>query len=188
MLKPLFSTSFYYQFTPPNVDELLEKIDECKESDINNSEFEWGKECIVDRIPLRWQPWIELLEPSLEHLGKLLNASFNYVMFDPWVNYYKRGSFQEIHDHAMHDMACVFFANSGEDFSKFMILDRNSTNISENMKKLIGYKNVRYVDYKKGDIIFFPGSLLHGVSPHNNDEPRKTFACNFNVEYVSGRH
>ena len=31
---------------------------------------------------------------------------------------------------------------------------------------------------KAGDIIFFPSYICHGVTPHNSDVTRKTFAAN----------
>ena len=37
---------------------------------------------------------------------------------------------------------------------------------------------------KKGDIMFFSSHIFHGVSPHHNDEVRKTLSFNINLKEV----
>ena len=49
------------------------------------------------------------------------------------------------------------------------------------MKQLLQYDNTHHVDYEAGEVIFFPGHMLHGVTPHKSDEVRKTFSVNFNL-------
>ena len=41
--------------------------------------------------------------------------------------------------------------------------------------------NLGLDDYKEGDILFFPGGILHGVSPHNSSVVRKTLSFNFDI-------
>ena len=56
------------------------------------------------------------------------------------------------------------------------------------MKKQLGYTDcVRSsdVNIQKGEVIFFPGHVLHGVTPNLSDVDRKTIAVNVNI--VSGR-
>jgi len=36
---------------------------------------------------------------------------------------------------------------------------------------------------KEGEVIFFPGWLQHGVTPHKSDIVRKTLACNYNFAF-----
>mgnify|MGYP005622815763 FL=1 len=102
-------------------------------------------------------------------------------MYDPWLNLYKRGYYQEIHDHAGLDISSVFFANDGIDFGKFFFVDRHSCNFSEEYEDLISYTNHHQPTVKKGDIIFFSSHLLHGVSSHENDDIRKTLSVNFKL-------
>ena len=54
-------------------------------------------------------------------------------MFDPWVNTYGKGSYQEVHDHSENDIAAVFFLNQGDNF-EFYIKDRMSPLLSARMK------------------------------------------------------
>ena len=178
----LFSSSFYTQHRAPNAEELIDIIDSYSRDKIDNSHFSWGKRCDVDRIPLRWQDFIDLLKPSIDLFGKEIKAAFDYVMYDPWISLYKRGQHQEIHEHGDNDISAVFFANSGKGFSDFYFQDRNSVFLSKRVKELIKYNAVYLPKVNAGDIIFFPSNLMHGVSPHNSDIIRKTLAINFTIK------
>ena len=177
----IFPTSFYSIFQAPNKDELDAAISKYDESHIDNSKFSWGKECVVDRIPLKKEDWIELMMPSLFTLGQEYGQKFKFNITDPWLSYYKRGSYQEVHDHSTFDLACVYFVNSGEGFSRFSFTDRYSVTLQTSVRKLTDYHNLHGINYNGGDIIFFPGHLLHQVTPHNSDVIRKSFSCNINI-------
>ena len=179
----IFPNTFYWQFRAPNAQEFIDKISATAiEENIDNSQFSWGKECVIDRIPLKWEDWLPLVEPSIKLLGKQLGKQFQFWMYDPWINYYNRGAYQEVHDHIEQDLACVFFANYGEGFSDFTFMDRYNATLSSQAKKLIDYHNVWGIRYAPGDIIFFPGTCLHQVTQHKSDTVRQTFACNFKLD------
>ena len=109
MLVAPFTTEFYTIFPAPNADEFIDLIDHaCNTKDIDNDHFDWGNKCKIDRIPLSWKDTIHLYKPSIELLYKELNKSFNYILFDPWINLYKRGYHQEIHAHKGNDISSVF--------------------------------------------------------------------------------
>ena len=184
MLTNIFQTSFYWHFRAPNADEILKKIKEYGEESINNSQFSWTGNCIIDLVPLNNEDWINLIHPSLNHISNIMNTDYGYFFDHPWLNFYRRDSFQELHDHGLYDMSFVFFANDGKGFSRFMFLDRNSTSLPNSVKELVGYKDTIDVDYKKGDILFFPSSMLHGVSVHKSDEVRITLSGNLNIRDV----
>ena len=114
----IYPISFYWHFRAPNAEEFIEAVENCHEP-IDNDQFRWGKECVIDRVPLKWESWMSIVTPSLHEVASQMNRIFGFVMYDPWINYYKRGYFQEVHDHAMQDLAMVFFANDGEDFQSF---------------------------------------------------------------------
>jgi|TARA_B100000073_G_scaffold24005_2_gene18716 hypothetical protein len=179
----IYPISFYWHFRAPNAEEFIEAVENCHEP-IDNDQFRWGKECVIDRVPLKWESWMSIVTPSLHEVANQMNRIFGFVMYDPWINYYKRGYFQEVHDHAMQDLAMVFFANDGEGFSKFCFTDRYSTSLRTEVKKLVGYQNIRGINYKAGDVIIFPGHLMHMVTPHQSDVTRKTFACNIQLKDV----
>ena len=185
MLVAPFTSEFYTIFPAPNADEFIDLIDQaCKNKDIDNDHFDWGNKCVIDRIPLSWKDTIDLYKPSIELLYKELNKSFSYTLFDPWINLYKKGYYQEIHAHKGNDISSVFFVNDGENFSKLFFSDRNSCNFSCKYEELISYVNTHNLNYKKGDIIFFPSHLLHGVTSHKSDVIRKTMSANLNIKEI----
>ncbi|AIX14206.1 hypothetical protein Syn7803C99_21 [Synechococcus phage ACG-2014a] len=179
-----FPTHMFWKFPAVNAKEFISAVNKCSENEIDNTTFKWGSDCVIDRIPLKWEDWMQLMSPNLEYLSKDIGKSFKFIMYDPWISYYKRGHYQEMHDHMMQDLACVFFANSGEGFSRFIFSDRYNVTLNTPIKQLIGYKNVLNVDYAAGDIIFFPGHQLHHVTSHESDVVRKTFACNLAIDVV----
>ena len=185
MLTAPFVSEFYTIFPAPNADELIEFVNKTSDTkDIDNDHFEWGSKCKIDRIPIPWQDAIELYQPSMELLYKELSKSFSYTFFDPWINLYKRGYYQEIHAHKGNDISSVFFANDGENFSKLFLSDRNHLNFSCQYEQLISYTNVFNIEYKKGDIVFFSSQLFHGVTAHENDEIRKTMSANITIKEI----
>ena len=40
------------------------------------------------------------------------------------------------------------------------------------------------IEGKRGDILFFPSHMLHGVSPHKSDNPRITISGNISINQV----
>ena len=149
MINGLFLSDFYSIFHAPNSDELIEFCNKKSKSEVRNDLFSWGKLCKIDRVPLLWEEVIDLYKPSMEILSQQLNKSFQYTMFNPWLNLYKKNYYQEIHDHHEHDISSVFFVNDGVDFSKFFFYDRHSLNFSETYEELISYKNTFEPDIKK---------------------------------------
>ena len=156
MNRVLFQSNFYVKFKAPNSHDLIDYIESIDESLINNQMFD-------------------------NELYERLKSKFSYNLYDPWLNLYKRKDFQEIHAHHPCHLSSVFFANDGEGFSKFYFSDRHSNDIHPKLGKLIGYKPINVVEYEKGDILFFPSHLLHGLSSHNSDVIRKTLSFNFDI-------
>jgi len=180
----IFQSNFIFRFQPPNLGELLSKINEFDHTHVSNSSFTWGEYCNVDKIPLDIDGMMSYVTPSVDCISKELEYSGGYIIDHPWINLYTKGSFQELHDHFPWDLACVLFINDGENFSKFYVKDRNNVNTSENLQDILhkvnGYTSGHFVDIKEGDMIVFPANMLHGVTVHNSDIVRKTFSFNLN--------
>ena len=180
----LFNANFFTIYQAPNANKLINKINSYTEDSIDNSDFSWGNKSSSDKIRLKWQDYMELLSPSIELLAEEFNADFDYTLYDPWINFYKRGDHQEVHGHPTH-LASVFIANDGEGFSQFYFLDSyNYTLTSTPLGKLLKYNSGYTPKLKAGDIIFFPGYMLHGVSPHKSDIIRKTLSFNLDLKNV----
>ena len=180
----IFKANFYTIYQAPNADELINKINTYTEDSIDNDDFSWGDKSSSDKIPLKWQDYLELLAPSVQLFADEFEVGFNYTLYDPWVNLYKRGDFQEVHGHP-NDLASVFVANDGEDFSQFYFLDKDNYSASfSGLGKILKYDCNHNVELKAGDIMFFPGYMLHGVSPHKSDIIRKTLSFNLDIGNV----
>ena len=52
---------------------------------------------------------------------------------------------------------------------------------SPSLGKILDYDCDHSVQLKAGDIMFFPGYMLHGVSPHKSDIIRKTLSFNLDI-------
>jgi len=182
-MKELFPTNFFFQYSIPNLSDINNFINRYSDSDVDNEYFNWGINCKVDKIPLKWNDCVDLVQPSLDLLYRDI-GSFNYTIYNPWINLYKRDYFQEVHDHVDSDLISVFFLNNEDDFSRFFFYDRGSSHLSKGLKNLLNCECVHYPEIKSGDVIFFPGHMLHGVTPHRSDIVRKTLAVNFDI--VSG--
>ena len=184
MIVTPFTSDFYTIFPAPNVEELTEFCNKKSKSEVRNDLFSWGKLCKVDRVPLIWEEVINLYKPSMEILSQQLNKSFQYTMFNPWLNLYKKNYYQEIHCHKGYDISSIFFVNDGVDFSELFFYDRNATNFSDNFEELISFESTVNISYKRGDIIFFPSHTLHGVTSHQSNEIRKTLSVNLKIDKV----
>ena len=180
-----FKSEFYTIFPAPNSDELINLMDfYIDKNQFHNDDFNWGEYCKCDRIKLKWEELHSLLKPSLQILFNKLDKDVAYMIYNPWINLYKRGYFQEVHNRNGNDISCVFFANQGDNFGKFFFLDRHTNGYSLNYEELMSYVNTEKPKIKAGDIMFFSSNLFHGVSPHENDMIRKTLSVNFDIEEV----
>ena len=110
----IFPDHYYFHYTAPNADEFIDRL-EC-EYKIDNTDFPWVRDCNVDVIRLGWQEYFGFLTPSLDLLTKDIGGNITYSLCDPWLNLYKKGGFQEVHDHKDADIASV---SAGADVGNF---------------------------------------------------------------------
>ena len=177
----VFPTSFYWSYQLDNLEELNAYIN--SKSKIDNSWFTWGEACQVDRISLKVEECHEFISPAIKNFADSFNKRVDLKLYDPWVNLYKKGFFQEVHDHKT-DFAAVIFLNDGLDFSKFFFYNRYNNCVSNALLGLfseVTNQDVWYPEVKAGTILFFPGTVLHGVTSHNSDTVRKTLSFNMDI-------
>lgn len=180
-IKELFPKGFYTIFDIPNFDELSEFCSKYTESD--NNQFTWQDGCNVNTSYVSVGDSVNLLRPTLNEFSKQLKYNFDCTCHDPWLNYYNRDSFQEVHNHADHDFSAVFFMNEGEDFSKFYFYESKGMGHARWVDILPEVADTNnYFSTQKGKVIIFPGWMNHGVTRHKSDTTRVTMACNFNFQ------
>jgi hypothetical protein len=183
MFYPTFLSSFYWSFQVNNLEQIKKYVD--SQTDIDNSSFNWGDECLIDRIELDNEEILDLIQPSIEKFAEDWNRQPEIKIYKPWINLYKRGYYQEVHDHRT-DFGATIVLNDDVNFSKFYFFNRYSNFASNKVLHL--FKNLSthdlyYPNVKAGTIIFFPGTALHGVTVHKSDVVRKTLS--FNIDIVS---
>jgi len=72
-----------------------------------------------------------------------------------------------------------------EGYSQFYFLDRH-VDLSTTWRYVLSNTEQSHIPkIEAGDIIFFPGHMLHGVSPHKHDNVRKTLSCNFWIKNIA---
>ena len=172
-------SSFFVKFKAPNYQTLTNFV-------LNKEEIyyhcDWTEICDINIVKCTWQETIQLLAPSVNQFADFIGKNFNWTIYDPWINYYKKGQFQETHDHLQYDFSCVFFPTVKENFSQFYFYNRYANSVSKSWFNLLNIPSSWNPAIESGDIIFFPGSMLHAVSPHKSDEVRKTLSCNFDFD------
>ena len=183
MIQQVFPQNFYGLITPPNKNEVLEHIQDVHLTEDQN--FGWGSKCIVKRERIDGIELFQLLKPSFEKFISELGITCGLRIQDSWRNTYVKGYFQEIHDHLPADLSAVLFTNDHEEGSgEFYFYNRNSSELTPNWYlNILRDPSYHHVKYKKGDIIFFPSHMLHGVTPYMSDTKRITFALNFEIVF-----
>jgi len=83
------------------------------------------------------------------------NISLDLRITDIWKCIYKKGSFQEPHNHPYCDIVSVIF------------LDDPSPKGGEFYFQNYNGQTPHVVQYKKGDMIVFSPKMIHGVTPLN---------------------
>lgn len=180
-MQTIFDLNFYIKFTPPNSKELIKLLDGIKTPE-SNEKFTWDVKCLVDTIPLESKNWADSLIPSLNIFSEHFSYTDNFEVSNPWINHYSYNGFQETHYHPYSDISAVFFINEGIDFGRFYFYDRMSGLINPKIQKLLRFDDTCVPKVNCGDMIMFPSYLLHGVTPHKNEEIRKTLS--FNIKLI----
>ena len=179
MRQALFCNYFYSKFFPANYTELLDYFDNPIQSD--DQEFLWGKNCDVGKERLeKTDEVLDLLKPSIDDFFKIFKFDpvKEIVIEDIWKCLYNRGSYQEIHAHPGSDLTGVFFLTEYEEgASEFFFSDRHNSEITEFWKRNYSYDS-RKIRYERGEILFFPSYMLHGVTQHKHELTRKVVSFN----------
>ena len=177
----LFLNNYYYHAPCINFNEIEDIVNTYTEDDIDNDNFDWGNNCDMDRTPVRNSNILPLISDNFKAFADEVGAKVKAKLWEPWLNTYKKAQYQDVHDHAEHYFASIIFMNEGIDFAKLYFMDRQKSFSPPFIQNVFQMDDVWYPHVGKGDIIIFPGHMLHGVSPHKNDEIRKTLSLNIDV-------
>lgn len=107
-----------------------------------------------------------------------------------WLNYYNRGTFQELHDHVDYGMefsfAYMLALEDHEDSGQFNFYNDNQWIRSRFPS---GYfedptcETVFSPETRQGTLLVFPSDVKHFVTMHNRDSLRATISGNIGIKY-----
>ena len=181
-----FYNDFYSLISPENKDEIIQH---CMNPDLElpKEEFQWGDECLSEKVYLKLTGFTEILKPSIiEVLTEVIDGDipYGFAVEEVWKNTYYRYYHQEQHDHQGYELSFVIFLNDfREEDARFYFLNERTRvcsgiwgDLSDMMPDTMG------IEPDKGDIVFFPSHMIHGVSPHKSDNPRITVSGNITIK------
>ena len=181
-----FYNDFYSLISPENKDEIIEH---CMNPDLElpKEEFQWGDECLSEKVYLKLTGFTDILKPYvIEILSELVDEgmAYGFSVDEVWKNTYHRYYHQEQHDHQGYELSFVIFMNDySENDAKFYFLnERNRVTSTTWLSLSEGMEDSIYIEPKKGDILFFPSHMIHGVTPHQSDIPRITISGNISLK------
>ena len=181
-----FYNDFYSLISPENKDEIIEH---CMNTDLElpKEKFQWGEECLSDKVYLKLTGFTEILKPSvIEVLSEIMDEGvpYGFAVEEVWKNTYRRYYHQEQHDHQGYELSFVIFLNDfQEDDARFYFVNERTRVCSDIWGDLSSMcPDTMGIEPDKGDIVFFPSHMLHGVSPHKSDNPRITVSGNITIK------
>ena len=181
-----FYNDFYSLISPENKDEIIEH---CMNPDLElpKEEFQWGDECLSEKVYLKLTGFTEILKPSIiEVLTEVIDGDipYGFAVEEVWKNTYHRYYHQEQHDHQGYELSFVIFLNDfSEDDARFYFVNERTRLTAELWGDVSGLMpDSLPIKGEKGDIVFFNSHMLHGVSPHKSDNPRVTVSGNITIK------
>ena len=181
-----FYNDFYSLISPENKDEIIQH---CMNPDLElpKEEFQWGEECLSDKVYLKLTGFTEILKPSvIEVLSEIMDEGvpYGFAVEEVWKNTYRRYYHQEQHDHQGYELSFVIFLNDfQEDDARFYFVNERTRVCSDIWGDLSSIcPDTMGIEAEKGDIVFFPSHMIHGVSPHKSDSPRVTVSGNITIQ------
>ena len=183
MIEIPFCNDFYSIVNPENKNEIIEHCLNAVE--LPEQEFEWGEHCLSEKVHLKLTGFSDLLKTSIiETLSEIIDVRYAYSLNEVWKNTYHRYYHQESHSHPNSELSFVIFMNDySENDAKFYFLnERNRVTSTTWLSLSEGMEDSIYIEPKKGDILFFPSHMIHGVTPHQSDIPRITISGNISLK------
>ena len=183
MIEIPFCNDFYSIVSPENKNEIIEHCLNAVE--LPEQEFEWGEHCLSQKVHLKLTGFSDLLKTNIiETLSEIIDVRYAYSLNEVWKNTYYRYYHQESHSHPNSELSFVIFMNDyQENDAKFYFLnERNRVTSTTWLSLSEGMEDSIYVEPKKGDILFFPSHMIHGVTPHQSDIPRITISGNISLK------
>ena len=117
-----------------------------------------------------FQPLIKEIREFCSHLP--LNIK-EIMIRQLWVNVNKKGDYNEIHQHAQHDLSGTYYVKVPKDSGRLVFRDPRPAAIGNLfMNNRFDNGEIRNVKIMEGVLAIWPSYLDHYVEPSNSDEER----------------
>ena len=99
---------------------------------------------------------------------------------EAWFNLYKKGDYQEYHNHNPHFLSAIYYLKTPKVGSKLFMKSPLNDMIAPNyLKRNIDNTSRQVIQPEDGLFLIFRSHIEHCVEKHTNDEPRISLAYNF---------
>jgi len=176
-----------------NWDAIKEKADKLLNNTPTNSQLELGNSLSTvitvqqgAEPPYNWnefQYFIQWLRDKIPEVERQWKLSYEqYTIAGSWINrHYRTGKTLE-HCHRGCEIVVTYYLSVPENSGRFIARDPlenhwNSTISHE--RSAMDLTNGYPIEITTGDVLFFPGWLLHSTEESNTDEPRYVMSTNF---------
>jgi len=144
-----------------------------------------------DELP--WEIWFQSVQPHLNNYLDALDPQTTYSVYcdEMWMNNYKKGDYQEPHDHAFPGrcISAIYvldFPIEEDDPGGTLVFECPNFNVvrSSGMDRIFNAYNYQHITppLEKGTLILFPSWISHYVLPNKTDSRRATIAANFLIK------
>jgi len=117
--------------------------------------------------------WIMLQVNSYKDLC-ITSPEMNFELskIDGWINIYKKGDYQEYHNHVGNFISCIYYLKSDENSSyvRFKAPYYDTHNVAD---------NISFYKPDPGKLLIFRSYIPHSVCKHTDDNLRISIAYNF---------
>ena len=185
MIEIPFWNDFYSVVKPENKNEIIEHC--LNAIELPKQDFDWGDECLSEKVYLKLTGFTEILKPYvIKVLSEVVDEgmAYGFSVDEVWKNTYHRYYHQEVHDHQGYELSFVIFLTDfHKDDARFYFINERTRLTAELWGDVSGLMpDSLPIEGEKGDIVFFPSHMLHGVSPHKSDNPRITVSGNITIK------
>ena len=156
---------------------------------ITRNTFNWGME-VKDTVPNEGvsnvggyqtpfnYDFSSIPKRSLEYVKEALKELPEYTLHNWWLNISEKGSFNWHHTHPDMHLALVWYLTPNYSTIKF---EHPLQHARTKLHRSVGLVDSINYTCNAGDILVFPGDLLHCVKPHQQDSPRMSISMNLKL-------
>lgn len=113
---------------------------------------------------------------------KSLNYTSNIISKSSWFNIYRKGDYQEYHNHIETDISCIYYLKGDEGSANTIFTDFDYLKHQISVTKWTPDNSGSFtVNFKEGVLVVFKSDMLHCVEKHNLDTDRITIANNYKL-------